>query len=198
MQTYRKKLGCQAFTLLLSLFLVGCSHQTGNPMQAVDNLELNRFMGDWHVLADIATPFDRNAVMPLERYRLNNDNVVETIYQYREGTAEGPLRERHIKGFVSKQSNAIWGMQVFWPIKADYRVVYLDEDYQTTIIGRIKRDFVWIMARSPTIGNERFETLLARVSALGYDTNDLRIHEPMRSQWLSAVAKSQLTPQTRP
>ena len=61
-------------------------------MQAVDNLELNRFMGDWHVLADIATPFDRNAVMPLEHYRLNNGNVVETIYQYREGTAEGPLR----------------------------------------------------------------------------------------------------------
>ena len=167
-------------------------------MQAVDNLELNRFMGDWHVLADIATPFDRNAIMPLERYRLNDDNVVETIYQYREGTAEGPLRERHIKGFVSKQSNAIWGMQVFWPIKADYRVVYLDEDYQTTIIGRVKRDFVWIMARSPTIGNERFETLLARVSALGYDTNDLRIHEPMGSQWLSADSKSQLTPQTRP
>jgi apolipoprotein D and lipocalin family protein len=189
---------CQAFTLLLSVFLVGCSHQTGKPMQAVDNLELNRFMGDWHVLADIATPFDRNAVMPLERYRLNDDKVVETIYQYREGTVEGPVRERHIKGFVSKQSNAIWGMQVFWPIKADYRVVYLDEGYQTTIIGRVKRDFVWIMARTPTIDNEHFDALLERITFLGYDTDDLRIHEPMRSQYLSAETASRRTPQTNP
>ena len=143
-------------------------------MQAVDNLELNRFMGDWHVLADIATPFDRNAVMPLERYRLNNDNVVETIYQYREGTAEGPLRERHIKGFVSKQSNAIWGMQVFWPIKADYRIIQLDPEYQVTMIGRNKRDYLWIMARDYPLPQSELNQLMDYARTVGYDTSTLQ------------------------
>ena len=55
-------------------------------------------MGDWHVLADIATPFDRNAVNPLETYKLAPGGVVETTYSYREGSPDGPLRERNLKG----------------------------------------------------------------------------------------------------
>jgi apolipoprotein D and lipocalin family protein len=72
-------------------------------------------------------------------------------------------------------------MQIFWPVKAEYRVVYLDAAYQTTIIGRTKRDFVWVMARTPAIDPETFATLLKTVQTLGYDLSQLRIHEPMRS-----------------
>ena len=159
-------------------------------MKTVADLDLNRFMGDWHVLADIATPFDRNAVAPLESYALSSDLVVDTTYSYREGYAEGPLRERHLKGFVSEESSAIWGMQIFWPIKAEYRVVYLDEDYQTTIIGRTKRDFVWVMARTPSIEPKAFAALMQTVQTLGYDLKKIRIHEPMRSLQAKLNAKT--------
>ena len=150
-------------------------------MNTVANLDLTRFMGDWHVLADIETPFDRNAVEPLETYKLAPGGVVETTYSYREGSPEGPLRERNLKAFVSAESPAIWGMQIFWPVKAEYRVVYLDAAYQTTIIGRTKRDFVWVMARTPAIDPETFETLMKTVHSLVYDLSLLLIHEPMRS-----------------
>ena len=72
-------------------------------------------------------------------------------------------------------------MQIFWPVKAEYRVVYLDDDYQTTIIGRTKRDFVWVMARTPSIDPATFKALLKTVQTLGYDLEKIRIHEPMRS-----------------
>lgn len=150
-------------------------------MKTVADLNLTRFMGDWHVLADIETPFDRNAVAPLETYKLAPGDVVETTYSYREGSPDGPLRERNLKAFVSAESPAIWGMQIFWPVKAEYRVVYLDDDYQTTIIGRTKRDFVWVMARTPSIDAPRFAALMQTVHSLGYDLGKIRIHEPMRS-----------------
>ena len=44
------------------------------------------------------------------------------------------------------------------------------------MIGRNKRDFVWILSREPTIDAERFEELLAFVENLGYDRSKLRIH----------------------
>ena len=72
-------------------------------------------------------------------------------------------------------------MQIFWPVKAEYRVVYLDNDYQTTIIGRTKRDFVWVMARTPAIDPAIFSDLMQTVQTLGYDLSKIRIHEPMRS-----------------
>jgi apolipoprotein D and lipocalin family protein len=60
-------------------------------------------------------------------------------------------------------------MQFIWPIKADYRIVYLDPDYQTTIIGRNKRDYLWIMARDPNLPREALERLVDMAVRLGYD-----------------------------
>ncbi len=53
--------------------------------------------------------------------------------------------------------------------------MYLDEDYRRVIIAREKRDLVWLMAREPTIPEEEYQALLARIVALGYDASDLRL-----------------------
>ena len=43
------------------------------------------------------------------------------------------------------------------------------------IIAREKRDLVWLMAREPTIPEEEYQALLARIVALGYNAADLRL-----------------------
>ena len=65
-------------------------------------------------------------------------------------------------------------MQFIWPIRAEYRIVHLDDAYQYTIVGRSKRDYVWIMARQADISEETYRYLVARVAELGYDTSKLR------------------------
>ena len=64
-------------------------------------------------------------------------------------------------------------MQFIWPIKADYRIIYLDKDYGQTIIGRKKRDYVWIMARQSDISASDYTRLVEEVASLGYDTGKL-------------------------
>jgi apolipoprotein D and lipocalin family protein len=65
-------------------------------------------------------------------------------------------------------------MQFIWPIKADYRIAYLDADYSRTIIARNKRDYVWIMARRPQIPDSEYEELVSAVKDMGYDISQLR------------------------
>ncbi len=65
-------------------------------------------------------------------------------------------------------------MRFVWPIKADYRIVYLDDDYTRTIVGRQKRDFVWIMARQPEIPEDEYARLLDVVASLGYDMSSVQ------------------------
>jgi apolipoprotein D and lipocalin family protein len=60
-------------------------------------------------------------------------------------------------------------MQFIWPFKADYRIIYLDQDYTQTVIGRNKRDYVWIMARTPTLTAEDYNRLIALIEAQGYN-----------------------------
>ena len=158
-------LGC------LSL-LAACA--STEPMKTVTKLDLEKFMGDWYVIANIPTYLERNAHNAVESYALNKDGVINTTFTFRVGGFDGPVKTYHPKGFIKdKQSNALWGMQFIWPIKADYRIVYLSEDYDQVIIGRRARDYVWVMARTSEISTEDYKLLSDRVKALGYDIEKL-------------------------
>ncbi|MBD3647291.1 MAG: lipocalin family protein [Pseudomonadales bacterium] len=161
---------------LLGFTLWGCTHQQAETeMQVVPHVDINRFMGPWYVIANIPTFLERDILSPIETYRLNEDGTIDTLFRFRK-EAGGPVREMEATGFVrDKKTNAIWGMQFIWPFKADYRIVYLDPDYQHTIIGRNKRDYVWIMARTPGIPEARLQELIDIVVALGYERDKIQL-----------------------
>ena len=164
-----KKITSKIWIAVSALLVVGCSYQPREPMQAVRYVDILKFMGDWHVLANIPTFPERGAINPIERYSLNEDGTVDTRFSFI-SPKNGSESELKATGYIQTDSNnAIWGMQFIWPIKADYRVVYLDPDYQTTIIGRNKRDYLWIMARDPNLPREVLERLVDMAVLLGYD-----------------------------
>jgi apolipoprotein D and lipocalin family protein len=141
----------------------------------VDYVDLPRFMGDWYVIAHIPTFLERDAVNAVESYTLQDDRRIATTFSFNDGGVDGERKTYTPTGFVrDSESNAVWGMRFIWPIKADYRIVYVDPDYQQTIIGRIKRDYVWVMARSPQIAPDDMRHLVNVIAEQGYDTSKLR------------------------
>ena len=169
MGTYSKL----AIVAIAAIMLGGCAAK-GPEMKTVDHVDIERFMGPWYVIANIPTFLEKEAHNAVETYTLNDDGTISTHFTFRKGGFDGKVKEYHPKGFIQdKQSNALWGMRFVWPIKADYRIVYLDDDYSKTIIGRQSRDFVWIMARTPTISDLDYEELVSIVDSLGYDMSKL-------------------------
>jgi apolipoprotein D and lipocalin family protein len=159
--------------LLASLALAGCA--TMKPMPVVGSVDLKRFMGDWYVIASIPTFIEASAHNAVESYRLADDGTVETTFSFNKGSFDGPLKVYKPRGFiVDKTSNAVWGMQFIWPIKAEYLITYLADDYSQTVISRSKRDYVWVMARTPTVSDEDYRRLADFVKNLGYDITLLK------------------------
>jgi len=157
----------RAFVLVL-LALAGCA--TPSPMPTVERVDLARFMGDWYVIANIPTFLERGAHNAVESYRLDEDGTIATRFTFRAGSFDGAARSYNPRGFVlDPASNALWGMQFVWPVKADYRIVYVAPGYSQTVIAREKRDYVWIMARTPAIEEAEYQRLLGIVVSLGYD-----------------------------
>jgi apolipoprotein D and lipocalin family protein len=153
---------------LAAAALAGCAAPA--PMPTVERVDLGRFMGDWYVIASIPTFLERGAHNAVESYRLDEDGTIATTFTFRAGSFDGAARRYNPRGFVlDPASNALWGMQFVWPVKSDYRIVYLAPDYSQTVIAREKRDYVWIMARTPAIAEADYQRLLAFVASLGYD-----------------------------
>ena len=162
-----------ALAVTLGAFLGGCASHP--PMPAVESVDLDRFMGDWYVIASIPTPLEKDIYNAVESYERIEPKTIQTTFAFRKGGFDGESKEMKPVGYVGDDgSNAIWGMQFIWPIKADYRIVYLDEAYSQTIIGRQKRDFVWIMTREPEIPDSDYAELVSVVKSLGYDVSKLR------------------------
>jgi len=146
------------------------------PIPAVSAVDLERFMGDWYVIASIPTALERDAFNAVERYALDPDGSVRTTFSFRKGGFDGEQKAFHPRGFVVPGTgNAIWKMQFVWPFKADYRIVRLADDYRYTVIGRNKRDYVWIMARTPTLSDQDYEALLSWLAAQSYDTAKIKL-----------------------
>lgn len=132
-------------------------------------------MGDWYVIAHIPTAIEKNAFNAIESYELEQDGTIATTFTFREGAFDGELKRYSPRGFVrDTQTNAVWGMQFIWPIKAQYLIIELDDAYTRTVIARDKRDYVWIMARTPQIPEEDYLSLVEDIAAVGYDTSRLR------------------------
>lgn len=161
--------------IIFSWFLTGCASTKMNDIATVKQVDLPRFMGDWYVIAAIPTVIETQAYNAIENYKLNADGTIATTFTYYKGAFDGTLKTYNPRGFVIKNTgNALWGMQFIWPIKAEYRIAYLDQSYQHTIIARNARDYVWIMARTPQISDTQYSEMTNFVNGLGYDMSKLR------------------------
>jgi apolipoprotein D and lipocalin family protein len=169
---------------LLSLLLValsGCQGMSQPPLATVEYVDLNRFMGDWYVIASIPTRFEVGAHNAVENYRLDSDGSIPTTFSFRDGAFDGKAKTYTSRAFVTDtKTNATWGVQFIWPFRADYRIIELSPDYQTVIIARSRRDYAWVMARTPKIDAAEYDRLLERLAEVGYDTSQV---QKVPQQW---------------
>jgi apolipoprotein D and lipocalin family protein len=157
------------FLLVLTMLISGCA--THGKLPTVTQVDLNAFMGKWYVIANIPTFIETDAHNATETYSLNQDGSINTRFEFLAGSFDGKRKEYNPVGFVKNTTtNAEWSMRFIWPFKADYRVVYLNNNYTTTIIGRNKRDYVWLMARTPEISNDLYEEMKDLIGKMGYET----------------------------
>lgn len=162
-------------TLMPLMWLGGCQSAPPVNMPTVSKVDLQRFMGEWYVIANIPTFIEKGAHNAVESYRLDRDGTIAVTFTFRSGAFDGAQRTYRPRGFVlDTTSNALWGMQFIWPIKADFRITYLADDYSQTIISRQQRDYVWIMARTPTIAEADYQRLLKIVDEQGYDVSKVQ------------------------
>jgi apolipoprotein D and lipocalin family protein len=160
-----------AGAMLLSLF--GC--QSMPPIHTVAQVDLERFMGDWYVIANIPTFIEKDAYNAVESYRLAEDGSIPTTFTFNKGGYEGPLKTYTPRAVVrDTASNAVWDMQFVWPFKSEYRIILLTTDYSQTVVGRTKRDYVWIMARTPSLPEGDYRKILQFLEQEGYDIGKVK------------------------
>ena len=89
----------------------GCASEPPE-LATVDYVDLERFMGDWYVIANIPTFLEEGAHNAVETYAMNDDGTIATTFTFRKDSFDGKQKEHNPKGFITDtKSNAVWGMR---------------------------------------------------------------------------------------
>lgn len=158
------------------MFFLSCSSTQHPPLKTVDSVDIERFMGKWYVIASVPTVLEKGAHNAVEVYTWNEkDQRIDVDFTFNQDSFEGKKKHLPQKAFIyNKKTNAEWRIQLIWPLKFPYLVIDLAKDYSYTIISVPDRDYVWIMARTPTMDEGLYQKLITQLKAQHFDTSMLK------------------------
>jgi apolipoprotein D and lipocalin family protein len=158
------------FALMMSL--VGCIDENKYPpLSIVPKVDINRYLGIWYEIARIDHSFQKDCVASTAEYSLRDDGYIKVINKCRKKNLGGEVATAEGKTWViDKDSNAWLKVQFFWPFRADYVIIDLDEnEYQYAVVGHPSRDYLWILSRTPQMEDGTYREILTNISKQKYD-----------------------------
>jgi apolipoprotein D and lipocalin family protein len=162
------------FAATVTLGLVGGCGAVYPPLDVVDRVDLDRYVGRWYEIARYPNSFERDCVGVTADYSLRDDGRIDVINTCFESTLDGP--ERVIEGsarVADPTTNAKLRVTFFWPFEGDYWIIGLDEDYEYAVVGEPSRSFLWILSRTPQMDDETYAGIVESLPAFGYDPDQL-------------------------
>jgi stearoyl-CoA desaturase (Delta-9 desaturase) len=123
------------------------------PIATVDKVDLERFMGDWYVIANIPTFIERGAHNAVESYRLEAGRHASRppSLSARAASTARPSATRRPATCATPARTRSGACSSSGPSRPSYRIVYLNDGLHPDGHRPRRRDYVWIMARTPAI-----------------------------------------------
>jgi len=164
--------------VLASLLMAsGCSSIPNNAtpeLEVVPYVDLERYLGKWYEIVLYPNWFEEGCFASTAFYEKTEDSRIKVINQCRKDGPQGEMKEAEgIAEIADTQSNAKLKVQFFWPFKGNYWIIDLDEDYQHVVVSEPKRQYLWILSRSPQMEPETLARLKSKIAEKGFDLSYL-------------------------
>ncbi|MGF6383529.1 apolipoprotein D and lipocalin family protein [Paraburkholderia atlantica] len=164
--------------------LTGCAHipaaspQTpGQPTACVAGppIDLQRYMGKWFVIAETPYLGDNDYVGSYDEWTLRADGQITDDYRGRRHSFDQPVTGSHfVAKVVGGTGNTTWRVGLIWPFEVRVVTAYVDPEYHHTIRCMVDSNMVWVLSRSPTMDEETYLDLIARLAGMGFNVQRIR------------------------
>lgn len=159
--------------IIISLALSGC---LGMPesVKPVSDFEINQYLGKWYEIARLDHSFEEGLSQVTAEYTLKDDGGVSVLNR---GflASENEWKEAEGKAyFVNSESEGYLKVSFFGPFYGSYVVFELDSDnYQYAFVSGPNTDYLWLLARTPSVDQELKDMFVQMVKERGFDTKRL-------------------------
>lgn len=144
-------------------------------LQTVPSVDLKKYAGKWYEIASFPQRFQKGCNCTTAEYTPTEEGYIIVENRCNKGSVNG--KESYIKGkaFVEKNSgNAKLKVQFFWPFKGKYWIIDLADDYSYAVVGHPNRKYLWILSRTPKMGDVIYRQITSRLQEKGFDLSKLK------------------------
>lgn len=149
--------------------LVGCGGSTTErenlpPLQTVDKVDVERYMGTWYEIASYPQSFQKGCTGTTANYSLRDDGEVDVVNRCFLESLQGEEKvARGLARVVNEATNAELEVSFFRPFWGAYWVVELDEEYRYAVVGHPGRDYLWVLSRTPQMDTSTYDRIITRL-----------------------------------
>jgi len=160
------------------------SPTSSTALATIPALDVARYMGTWYEIAKYPNWFQKKCtgaaradyslmsdgrVKVINRCRIAGGELSEAIGVARQvGTGTSPKLEVRLAPAWLSFLPFVWG---------DYWVIELDDNYQLVAVSEPKREYLWILSRTPKVDPVSYNTLLTKLRQKEFDLNKLEVSQ---------------------
>ena len=144
-------------------------------MQAVSEVDLERYAGKWYEIARLPNSFEKGLVCTTAKYTLKDDGRVGVLNEGYRGSKEGGKSSANGTAWIPRpQEPGKLKVSFFWPFSSDYWILALDgKGYTYAMVGNPSRKYLWILCRQPVMDEDIYAALVESARSLGFPTDPL-------------------------
>lgn len=135
--------------------------------------DIEKYLGEWFEIARIKNSFQPNMTNVKAQYILNQDKSIQVINS---GVINTVIVEINGTAITTEEDNLL-KVSFFPNIYSDYKILYIDEDYQYAVVGGENKNYLWILSRTPHIDDIILYKLIDIAKGKGYETDNLILTE---------------------
>jgi apolipoprotein D and lipocalin family protein len=126
------------------------------------------------VIANIPYSAENGKVGSYVEYLKRDDGRMDDLYFFRKKNFERKVQRWEGVAWIPDPAQPTrWKAQFVWPLTFDYFILDVAPDYSWAMVGHPGRDLAWIFARTPSMDDALYQSLLQKFSALEYDATRL-------------------------
>ena len=149
-------------------------------VRTVPFVDLDRYVGDWFEIARYPNRFQRTCLGDVRAsYTRRPDGRLDVVNRCR--ADDGWIEARGVARVVDDRTFSrlkvrfapVWLSFVPF-VWGDYWIIGLADDYSWAVVGSPDRDYLWILARTPRLDDQRAAAARAAARSSGFDLDRLR------------------------
>lgn len=156
------------FIVLFTQILIGC---TGIPedLKAVNNFDLNRYLGTWYEIARLDHRFERGLNNISADYTMNTNNSIKVINKGWNVTDQKWEQAEGKAYFVEQPDIGRLKVSFFGPFYGSYNIIDLDKkNYSYAMVTGPDKSYFWILSRTKQLPKAKLDALINRAKVMGF------------------------------